>query len=353
MIQEKASQYFANSPGLKILFLFDSEEEFLDEVKQIDSKEFQVVYWENNPFVLKYILTHELQHEKVLLYLPIPQPTSQEMYHDFPLMGLLLANKELQLDNVGEFMEEFGLKRHQKRMVSSYISELKYANVQAVVKPVLLSGEFQESVLQQALLSAFLKYKNRENWVVLIAKLCILSQEKNQATFAKVQQKIKANQLEDLITNKVKENTGYSLKAITAEEFIQTTRSLLYNYTTQYLRLEGNDPYAQLKITDSVQLTAMNQFWQVVESNRLVSKGFQELLRVLGKDIKGSQLVATYGMEANFGFYTNELIWGIINELQQSMFAKEEVGLRVLENLALQQEIQGAAKETLILMGEI
>ena len=114
MIVTKTKQYFTNFPSLKILFLFDAAEEFLLEVQQIESQDFKVVFWENNPFILKYQLTHELQNQKVLLYLSLAQPSSQKMYHDFPLMGLLLANKELQLDNVGAFMEEFGLQRHRK-----------------------------------------------------------------------------------------------------------------------------------------------------------------------------------------------------------------------------------------------
>ena len=67
MIQEKANQYFSNFPALKILFLFDETQEFLEDVQGIETSEFKVVFWENNPFILKYQLTHELKDEKVLL----------------------------------------------------------------------------------------------------------------------------------------------------------------------------------------------------------------------------------------------------------------------------------------------
>ncbi|MCL7762666.1 BREX-1 system phosphatase PglZ type A [Polaribacter sp. Z014] len=346
MIVNKTKQYFANFPALKILFLFDEAQEFLEEVQQIESQEFKVVYWENNPFVLKYQLTQELQDEKVLLYLPLPQPTSQEMYQNFPLMGLLLANKELQLDNVGAFMEEFGLQRHQKSMVSKYMSELKYASVKEVVTPILTSGNFEETTLQQGLLSAFLKFKNVENWVVIITKLCILSQEKNEAAFKRVQQKIKTTYLQEIITDKVKQHIGYTLKEITTEEFLQAARSVLYNYTMQNTRLVKNDAYATLKITDTSQITAINQFWQVVESHPLVNNGFQELLGSIQKDIQGKQLVATYGLEADYAFYPNNLTWAILEQLQNKIITNDEIGLKILEKLALQQELQGAAKET-------
>ena len=353
MIQEKANQYFSNFPALKILFLFDETQEFLEDVQGIETSEFKVVFWENNPFILKYQLTHELKDEKVLLYLNLPQPTSQEMYQTFPLMGLLLANKELQLDNVGAFMEEFGLQRHQKSIVSKYMTELKYAGVKEVVKPILISGNFQEKELQQGLLSAFLKFKTVESWVVLIAKLLIWAQEKNKADFKRVQQKIKSTHLEDIITAKVAHHIGYTLKAITTVEFLQAAKSVLYNYTMQNSRLAKNDAYATLKISDSSQLTAINQFWQVVESNPLVANGFQELLLTIQKDIKGDQLVKCYGIEENYAFYPNNLTWAILEQVQNKIITNDEIGLKVLENLALQQEIQGAAKETVRFLRQV
>lgn len=353
MILDKANQYFSNFPALKVLFLFDEAQEFLEEVQQINTSDFKVLYWANNPFVLKYQLTHEMQNQKVLLYLNIPQPTSQEGYQNFPLMGLLLANKELQLDNVGAFMEEFGLQRHQKSMVSKYMSELKYTSVKEVVKPVLVSGNFQEKELQQGLLAAFLKFKNVENWVVLIAKLCILAQDQNESAFKRVQQKIASTHLEAIIILKVAQHMGYTLKAVTADEFLQASRSVLYNYTMQNSRLVKSDVYASLKISDTSQLTSINQFWQVVENNALVANGFQELLLTIQKDIKGDQLVASYGIEANFAFYPDNLTWAIVAQLQNKIITNDEIGLKVLENLALQQEIQGAAKETVRFLRQV
>ena len=66
----------------------------------------------------------DLKDQKVVLYIPMAHPNNQDAYHNFPLMGLLLANKELQLDNVGGFMEDYGLQRHQKALVSKYMKEL-------------------------------------------------------------------------------------------------------------------------------------------------------------------------------------------------------------------------------------
>ena len=144
------------------------------------------------------------------------------------------------------------------------MSELKYASVKEVVKPILVSGNFQEKELQQALLSAFLKFKSIENWVILITKLCILAQEENEADFKRVQQKIKSTHLQDVVIDKVKQHLGYQLADVTADEFLQASRSMLYNYTMQNSRVSKKDAYASLKISDTSQITAINQFWQVV-----------------------------------------------------------------------------------------
>ena len=244
-------------------------------------------------------------------------------------------------------MEEFGLQRHQKSMISKYMSELKYASVKEVVKPILVSGNFQEKELQQGLLSAFLKFKSVENWVVLITKLCILAQEENEATFSRVRQKIKSANLQDIIVDKLKQHLGYTLKAFTAEEFLQASKTVLYNYTMQNSRLTQKDAYSSLKISDVSQLTAINQFWQIVENSPLVANGFYELLQSIQKDIKGEQLVSAYGIEENYAYYPNNLTWAILAELQDKIIGNDEIGLKILENLALQQEIQGAAKDTI------
>lgn len=347
MIEQKAIEYFSKFPSLKILFLFDEAQEFLEEVQQIETSAFKVLFWENNPFVLKYQLTHEFQNEKLLLYLNLPQPTTQEMYHNFPLMGLLLANKELQLDNVGAFMETFGLQRHQKSMVTKYMSQLKYASVQEVVRPILTSGNFQEKELQQGLLSAFLKFKNVENWVVLITKLLVLAQEKNEVAFKRVQQKITTTNLEDRIIDKIRDHIGYSPKAITSEELLHVAKVLFYNYTMQQIRLSKNDAYSTLKIQEASQITAINQFWQVVESSKLVSKDFKDLLATIQQSVKGEQLVKTYGVNVPYAYYSNPITWGILDQLQLSILNNDSNSLEVLENLDLQQEIQGAVKETI------
>ena len=144
MIKEKIETYFNQYSHLKVLFFFDKKKEYLEEVHALELDDVHIEYWNNNPFSLKCKLIDELRDSKVFLYLPMASPNNQEAYHNFPLMGLLLANKELQLDNLGEFMETFRLQRHQKALVSRYIQELKYSGVQEVCKPILMNLHYKK-----------------------------------------------------------------------------------------------------------------------------------------------------------------------------------------------------------------
>ena len=353
MIQEKIQDYFNKFSALKVLFFFDENEEFLEEVKGLTTPDVKVVYWEHNPFQLKYQLTQELKDQKVFLYLAIPQPTSQEAYHKFPLMGLLLANKELRLDDVGTFMEEFGLQRHQKAIVSKYIKELKYVGVQAVCRPVLTSGNFQEKDLQQALISAFLKSKKKENWSVLVARILLLGQESKKEDFKKFSNKVKANQLETLVLDKIAFHTGCSLEELSQQNCIKAGQSVLYNVMTQDIRKQKGDPYVALKIEDTGRLTVINQLWQEIDADASLSTAFKTLLVTLGQSIQGAQLVKCYGSNASFGYYTNDLVWEVIIQLQDNLQSDALNSLKAIENLDLQQEIIETQKQCIRFLRQV
>lgn len=104
MIKEKIEKYFRQFPKLRVLFFFDEEKEREAEVDALKVRSVRVVKWNQNDFYLKTQFYGEWSGEKVFLYFPKAAPKSKEEYKTFPLLGLLVANKELSLDNVGEFM---------------------------------------------------------------------------------------------------------------------------------------------------------------------------------------------------------------------------------------------------------
>lgn len=348
MIEEKVISYFNRFPQLRILFFFDENNEHLEEVQKLSLPDIHKEFWENNPFSLKCKLTDELLDKKVLLYLPLPLPVDKESYQNFPLMGLLLANKELQLDNVGTFMEDYDLQRHQKALVTNYMSELKYAGVQEVCKPILNSGTLTEAALQKALFSAFLKFKNIESWWLQIAKLLTLANHLDQSELQRVINKVTNLNFENEVIRHIKEVTGVALQKINKESLLDVARSILYNKLTQTIPTAKNtDPYANFKITDSTQLIRLNQMLQEVERNAILKSSFEELLESVSNDIQGGKLIEVYGDEAEFSEFNTEMIWAVVSKIQDHLVIAPAEIIKKIELISLQSNINTEVKNTL------
>jgi uncharacterized protein (TIGR02687 family) len=348
MIQEKVQEYFNRFPDLRILFFFDETQEFLEEVEKLALPDIQVAYWQNNPFTLKCQLLDELKDAKVLLYLPMAHPNNQDAYQNFPLMGLLLANKELQLDNVGGFMEDYGLQRHQKALVSKYIKELKYGGVKEVCKPILNAANFTEPALQKGLVSSFLKFKTIESWPILVAKLVTLSDSKEGATLQKVTKKISDLRFEEEVVRHIQEVTGHSIQKINQESLLQVARSILYNKLTQTLSAaNASDPYKAFKINDTTQLTRLNQMLQGVDRISSLKSSFDQLLQQVSKDIKGAKLIDLYSEDANFAEFNTDMIWAVLTKVQAHIASSPKEIIKKLETLSLQQDLDSAVKACL------
>lgn len=336
MIAEKVEQYFNRYPHLKVLFFFDEQEEYAKEIEQITTV--KVVQYANNPFIIKCQLVEELKDEKVLLYLPIEQPQTEKAYQAFPLLGLMIANKVLQLDDAGSFMEEYGIQRHQKTLLAKYMKELKYTSVQDICKPILDGAKFTELNIQRGLLSAFLKFKEIKKWELIIGKLLLLSNPKGQKEFQRVYNKIKGVGIEDEVCKKIEAIIGISIKSISPASLKEVAVYALYNKLTQGIIASKNDPYAKLKIDKEHQITQLNQFFTEVEHSSFATE-FSALLAGLNKDIQGEKLIAIYGVETEFVEYSSEMIWAVIEQSQQQIFEAPQVFKKRITAISLQEKI--------------
>ena len=86
-----------------IIFYFDEDGSFKDELQAIEDAGIKVVEASNNYFELKYKLEFEWAKELVLLYHPFAKPSPSKI-KKYPLLGLLKANTELRLDDASEFL---------------------------------------------------------------------------------------------------------------------------------------------------------------------------------------------------------------------------------------------------------
>lgn len=339
MLKDRIHDYFNNNPGLRILFFFDPEEDYLEEVNQLDLPDINIKKYNNTPFTTKYELVMQLKTEKVFLYLPMASPQNQKAYHDFPLMGLLLANKELQLDNVGEFMERYSLQRHQKKLIAKYIAELKYTTVQKVCEPILTASRINEAILHRGLVSAFLKFKKIESWPILFAKLMILAAKDDTTELNRILKRIASLNFTEDVLAYGKDKTGLTIHSLDVPGLVQAAQMVLYNMITQDLPKSTKDPYASLKIEDSTLFTQLNQLVFEVERHSALANDFKELLLKMNRFIKGEALIELYGSDAPFTVYTAPMIWELLAKTQQHLEGNPKEVIATVERVSLQQDI--------------
>jgi len=345
-MQKKIEKYFRQSPGLRVLFFFDEQEEHREEVEAMDLPGIEKLYWNQNNFYLKTRLHGDLYEAKVLLYLPIAAPRTSEANHAFPLLGLLLANKELSLDDVGEFMDEFQLQRNQKNLVSKYMGELKRNPVQEVCRPVLTAANFEEPHLVQGLVSAFLRFTRIESWSLLLGKMLTLSLPSQAEEFSRFQNKIEANQLLEWLQRKTHDFFGDQLRDLSKDGLLDLLRRIWYNKITQTLSLKSDDPYKGLKMDGST-LVFFNQFLQDNDRNRRVQEKLDEALDLVKNDIQSRKLIEVYGEDAGFAWYPEDMIWELM-ALEVSNLAVNPAGsIGRLENLSLREGMENALAETI------
>jgi uncharacterized protein (TIGR02687 family) len=338
MLKDKIESYFQRFTSLKILFFFDEKEQYKSEVENLELDNIKVKYYQNNPFSMKYSLLNELANEKVFLYLPMKQPNRQDEYLQFPLLGLLIANKELQLDNVGEFMEQYHLQRHQKPLIEKYIKDLQYAKIQDVCHPVLKAEKLNEKALQKALVSAFVGFKQIEDWDVIAAKI-IANFILDESEFIKLKNRISSlNFLDELVAN-INSSIASQLKEFTLDEFYNLINFIQYNRICINLEeLKSKDPYAHLKIKENRGITRFIQFIYGLEKQPSLKNKFLEVVNSKSQKIKGDVLVNTYGIDASFEYYSDDIIIEIFSQLQSNLLNNSSATLKQLDKIGLQAE---------------
>ncbi len=345
-MKEKIEKYFRQFPGLRVLFFFDEQEEHRAEIEALDLPGIQKLYWNRNNFYLKTRLHGDLRDERVLLYLPVAAPRTNEAYHAFPLLGLLLANKELSLDDVGQFMDDFQLQRHQKNLVSKYMRELKYATVQEVCRPVLNAANFEEKNLVQGLVSAFLRFNSITPWSLLLGKMLALALPYQAEELGRFQNKIEENQLLDLLQQKTYDYFGERLRDLSTNSLLDLLRRVWYNQITQTLPPKSGDPYKALKM-DSSTLVFFNQFLQEAARNRRVQEKLDEALDLVKNDIQSRKLIEVYGQDAGFAWYPEDMLWELMALELSNLSISPAGSIGRLQNLSLQEGLEKPLVQTL------
>ncbi len=145
MLQKKFQSCFSKNPQLRILFFFDEGGDYLEEIRQMPLNDIRIAEFDGRWLHWKIELNRE-QHTKTVLYFQRKRPETQDERLNFPLLDLLMSNRELRLDNVAEFMDTYQLQLHQQSLVSLYMVELQKPDVQRTLSTILNPTAFKETL---------------------------------------------------------------------------------------------------------------------------------------------------------------------------------------------------------------
>ncbi|MDM1514646.1 hypothetical protein, partial [Myroides odoratimimus] len=157
MIVEKIKYILSQDKRQKLVFYFDADGSFQEELKDIEAAGIEIITVNQNYFDLKYKLEMEWNAKELFLYHPFPKPHDQEI-KKYPLLDLLMANHELRLDDASEFMAEYHLSEYQLPLVKRYIKQLKTKTNQKKLARILDPAQFNEINLKRGLISISLDF---------------------------------------------------------------------------------------------------------------------------------------------------------------------------------------------------
>lgn len=303
-LTEKVIEQFRNNPALRILFYFDEGEEHREEVEKWTDKKVLCIISEGKYFGLKFRLEKELQHQKVFLYFPHKEPSLKEK-EEFTLLDLLVANKQLYLDPVRSFLEEYGLAETYKPIIQQYYQELRFKNRREFLGSILSNTVFSHSKLKRGLICFHLDLPSIMDPNLCIAKLMILAM--NEESFNEHLEKLAILELTDELLLWIDELFMIREQEISSGMIQNLANLFKYNLITRTIdSLSEDDQYSKLRL-DSIQLNRLWGFYLDWANDNTLKPYLNELLSKQANQIDEDKLIEWYGLEASFGYWTPAL----------------------------------------------
>ncbi|HZL11855.1 MAG TPA: BREX-1 system phosphatase PglZ type A [Prolixibacteraceae bacterium] len=345
MLNDKIISTLTKYPEVRVIFFFDPDRDSEEEVSALNSDLFKVEFFQNNPLNLKMKFRDELADDKVFLYLPIKRPETHQEYLRFPLLDLLIANRELRLDDVGEFMDTFKLKPHQRSLVDKYIRELKYESVQKVIAPVLKSSNFEEKPLQRALISAFLRFQKPESTELMLAKLITLGLDSEDTELKRFSNKISTNGLMSVLDDWSLEYIGEQVIELTTERLSLLASRMKYNALVSELEIKKTiDPYVSLHIGDPVKRNLVSNLIETASRNSAVREKFLLALDKLTQKVREQKLVELYGVSAPYSWINQPLVKEIQTSIVRLFLDGKGNNIDTLNRISIWEDLSGNLK---------
>ena len=305
-VQERAEDQFNQHPKLQVLFFFDPDEAFRKAIDTWDHDEIACLVADNTPFRLKYRLEHDFSDQPVLLYVPERRPVDWDQY---PLADLLAANRELRIDRVAEFMDQFQLDVQHRGLIQRYFrGELEYKNRQRFLGTILKGEILSERKLQRGLAAYHLDvgFRSVPTEEQLLAGVFL--QATDAGDFEAYRKTCETLELDGFLGRLLAgqfelERTDFSLKNVRT-----AAQTMKYNLLMQPVTDErADDPYRKLRMSSTINLNRIGSLANAWRESRALDRSPEDVLDMLAPEVDETKLLDIYGPETKFGYMTTHL----------------------------------------------
>ncbi|MCC8115072.1 MAG: BREX-1 system phosphatase PglZ type A [Bacteroidales bacterium] len=346
--QDKIRAYFDRNPKLHVLFVFDALGGLQPELEDVDWGDDYIYHTFDGAWLnAKYNIEKTWADKRIILLFPSCScPTTEEAKLNFPLLDLLRANLEYKEDDYASFMQTYGIPDKYRALVMRNVQELQSTQVAAVMESHYTPDAFNEDAFTRGLLSVYLGQRNVLDWSTLICRLIILGADPDTKKCTDTFFKIERNQdVKKQLDKKLTDLFGISYNPNTMEKMRPIAEVLKYNCITQLLDSNPADDYRQLKVRSNLAIEALNRIYDTGMTDRFLSPKFGDAMRTLGTNIRESEIISTYGVDAQYFYMTDALCWPILEELiQQHLLSDPDQVLERVRSLSLKLPQKGDAQ---------
>ena len=331
MVQDRIYNYFERNPQLHVLFIFDMMGLIGEELKEAVWDEATYVYkvFDGAWFNTKYAIENTWRDKRVVLLFPdTSYPIDEERQLQFPLLDMLRANMEYKEDDFASFMQQYGLQEVHRSFIVSNITEMMSAKIQAMIGAYLTPELFHPELVCRAFISAYMGERKLLEWEQIIVKLLILcgigDEKKRLDTFYKIGRNIHAKKALDERLTRI---FGFSYNPNSVVKMKEIAECLKYNCLTQALALNPADDYKQYKVSNALSVEMMNKLYELGISDRTLAEKFTAALSSLTEDIRESEIIRVYGVDAPYHYMTDALYWPIIEQIVRTHLMTDPSGV--------------------------
>lgn len=336
MQQDKITRYFERNKDLRVLFVFDSVGDILNEIAAFPwEPPYSVIRFAGDWFVTKCELAQMKDGERCILLMQMESPLgSEQAMAAFPLLGELCANAVYSDGDYHAFMAERGLPESVAYFVRTHLADLQLSKFDKVLGPCYGTG-FTSEMGQRGVLSVLLGESTLRDWREIFVRLFTLdvetpeNEKKRKAFFASLlTDRRYADELEAL-QGELKKVFGCGLEANQERHMARAAISLRYNTVVQNLPANSADSYTSCRVTDGFVLERMRSFLQyATELSENQRTAFFRAFEKLAADIHLDHVVEVYGPDADYGSYPPALCRALLSRLAKEGLGKNAEAVR-------------------------